>query len=425
MKWDGEVLVDTSADVTDLGALFSAAEPWSDMDAWHEKVAALRCSDPILHIDSERFAPFWVLLRHPDVLDVSRDSDTWLNTPFSVLNPDSFREGLEASGNPPPASLVHLDGDKHNAYRRVANDWFKPAAVGKRQARIDELADRYIDRMRMLDGACDFARDVAQPYTLSVIMDIYGVPAQDEQLMLELTQGVFGNRNPEFMGDAHPGEKVVESVARFSEYFDGITADRRVHPREDLATVIANGEINGCPLGESERLWYYIIVATAGHDTTSYALSGGLEALLRDPSQFAALREDPELVTTAADEVIRWTTPVRHFLRYASRETKIRGITVPEGGRVLLSYPSANRDEQVFEDSMRFNVRRTDADRLLSFGLGVHFCLGAQFARREIRTMLNKLSQQLASIELADEVEWSEGFFVSGVNHLPIRYSFR
>ena len=425
MKWGGDFLTDSSVDVPDVGALFSAAEPWSDMDAWHQRVAALRRSDPVLYIDRKGFTPFWVLLRHPDVLDVSRDSDTWRNTPFSVLDPDSFREQLEASGFTPPATLVHLDGEKHHAYRRVTNDWFKPAAVGKRQARIGELADRYINRMRMYDGACDFARDIAQPYTLSVIMDIYGVPEQDEPLMLELTQGIFGNGDPEFLGDADDARSLFASVARFREYFDGITADRRSRPREDLATVIAHGEVNGCPLGESERLWYYIIVATAGHDTTSYALSGGLEALLRDPSQFGALREEPEVVTNAADEVIRWTTPVRHFLRYATRETKIRDITVPEGGRVLLSYPSANRDEEVFEDSKSFNVRRTDADRLLSFGLGVHFCLGAQFARREIRTMLGKLSQELASIEPAGEAEWSESFFISGVKHLPIAYSFR
>jgi cytochrome P450 len=178
-------------------------------------------------------------------------------------------------------------------------------------------------------------------------------------------------------------------------------------------------------MGDIERLWYYIIVATAGHDTTSYALSGGLEAMVRDPSQLWALRDDPDLVVNATDEVIRWTSPVRHFLRYATQETDVAGVAIPEGGRVLLSYPSANRDDAVFVDPMTFDVRRPDADKLLSFGVGAHFCLGAQFARREIRTMLGKLSQQLASIEPAGDAEWAEAHFVSGVKHLPVHYCFR
>jgi cytochrome P450 len=189
--------------------------------------------------------------------------------------------------------------------------------------------------------------------------------------------------------------------------------------------VIANGEIDGCPMGDAERIWYYIIVATAGHDTTSFALSGGVEALLRDPSQLDALRGDRERVVHAADEFIRWTSPVRHFLRYAQEDTEIRDVKIPAGGRVLLSYPSANRDEAVFVDPMRFDVTRPDADKLLSFGVGAHFCLGAQFARREIRTLLGKLVDQVAEIEPDGPAEWSESHFVSGVKHLPVRYTFR
>ena len=132
-----------------------------------------------------------------------------------------------------------------------------------------------------------------------------------------------------------------------------------------------------------------------------------------------------EAIVRATDEFIRWTTPVRHFLRYATEPTTIRGVDIPVGGRVLLSYPSANRDEDVFDDPMRFDVTRPDADRLLSFGVGTHFCLGAQFARREIRTFLAKLIDQVAEIEATGPAQWSESHFVSGVKHLPIRYRFR
>src|SRR5690606_25198959 len=261
---------------------------------------------------------------------------------------------------------------------------------------------------------------------LRVIMDIYGVPEEDEPLMLDLTQGIFGAADPEFQGDApDPGTRLLDAAMRFAQYFNEVTADRRACPRDDLATVIATGEVDGRPMDDLHRFWYYVIVATAGHDTTSYALSGGMEAMLRDPEQLAALRDDPELVVNAADECVRWTSPVRHFMRYATREATVAGVTVPEGGRVLLSYPSANRDERVFRDAMTFDVRRDDADKLVAFGGGAHFCLGSQFARRELRTMLLRLSQQLAHIELDGDPEWSQSHFVSGVQHLPVRDAFR
>jgi cytochrome P450 len=408
------------------GSLFLDGRTWADMEAWHAQVAEIRRQEPVLPVNIEGFEPFWVLTRHEDVFAVSRDSEHWLNTTRSVLGPDAEWQRMLASGVPEPKTLVHLDGQEHHQHRHVTNDWFKPAAVRHRQPRIDQLADHFVGRMRELGGECDFAKDIAQPYTLRVIMDIYGVPEQDEPLMLALTQGIFGGADPEFVGDVdQPVEKIIESVMKFVEYFNDITTDRQAHPTDDIASVIANGHIDGHPMEDLQRLWYYIIIATAGHDTTSYALAGGVEAFLRHPQQFEALRRDPELSVNATDEIIRWTSPVRHFMRYATRPAEIRGVAIPAGGRVLLSYPSANRDEDVFRDSMRFDVSRPDADKLLSFGVGAHFCLGSQFARRETRTMIAKLAQQLDHIELAGPPEWAEAHFVSGVKHLPVAYSFK
>ena len=396
------------------------------MDAWHRRVAEVRRADPVLRVDTPEFETFFVLTRYEDIFAVERDDTRWQNTPRSVLMPDEEWQRMLASGFPLPKTLVHLDGKEHRQHRQVTNNWFKPATVKHRQPRIDEIADQFVGRMRDLDGSCDFAEDIAKPYTLRVIMDIYGVPEKDEPLMLELTQGLFGAADPEFMGEAADSEaRTFEVVMRFVQYFNDVTADRQAHPGDDLASVIANGEIDGAPLGDLERLWYYIIVATAGHDTTSYALAGGMEALLRDPDQLWALRAGPELAVNAADEVIRWTSPVRHFMRYATEAIEIGGVTVPKDGRVLLSYPSANRDEDAFADAMTFDIRRPDADRMLSFGGGAHFCLGSQFARREVRTMLTRLAHELAEIEVAGPVEWSLSAFVSGVKHLPVRYRFR
>ena len=408
------------------GAWFAMPDLWADMDAWHANVAEIRRSTPVLAVELEGFTPFWVLTRYEDVRSVSRDNARWLNTTRSVLGPDEDFERMLASGIPEPQTLIHMDGTKHRDHRKVTNDWFKPAAVRHRQPRIDALADMFVQRMRDLGGECDFSRDIAQPFTLRVIMDIYGVPEGDEPLMLELTQGLFGAADPEFLGDAaDPEARLIESVMRFINYFNSITDDRRRCPSDDLASLIANGEPGGCPMGDAERLWYYIIVATAGHDTTSFALSGGMEAVLRDPDQLWALRDDPDLAFNAAEECIRWTSPVRHFMRYATEDTEIAGTTIPQGGRVLLSYPAANRDETAFENADRFEVRRPDADKLVSFGGGAHFCLGSQFARREVRTMLAKLAQELDHIQPAGPAEWSQSAFVSGVKHLPVSYRFR
>lgn len=416
----------TVRESTDAGGLFHRPERWADMTAWHEQVAEIRRTEPVCRVEDDEHGPFWVLTRHDDVFAVSRDADRWKNTTFSILGPDAANEEALASGFI-PRSLVQLDDHEHTAHRRVANDWFKPAAVGARQPRIDEIADRYIQRMRELDGACDFAVDIAQPYTLHVIMDIYGVPESDEPMMMELTQGIFGANDPEFLaGEEDPKIRVVRAVMTFIQYFNEITEDRRACPADDLATVIANGQVDGCPMGDAERLWYYILVATAGHDTTSFALSGGVEALLAHPDTWAALRgADDAAITRASDELVRWTTPVRHFLRHATEPVTIRGVDIPAGGRVLLSYPSANRDEDVFVDPMRFDPARPDADRLLSFGVGTHFCLGAQFARRELRSFLRRLVDEVAEIEPAGPAEWSQSHFVSGVKHLPIRYRMR
>ena len=411
---------------TSPGALFYDASLWADMDAWHAAAAELRRTAPVLLVDNEGYEPFWALTRHADVFAVSRDNEGWSNTSRSVLGPDEQQRQMEAQGLPAPRTLVHLDGKDHRDHRAVTNDWFKPAAVKVRQPRIDELADLFVERMRELGGRCDFARDIAQPYTLRVIMDIYGVPEEDEPLMMDLTQGIFGAADPEFIGEAeNPQERVMASVMSFLQYFNELTEDRRACPTEDLASVIANGQVDGCPMGDAERLWYYIIVATAGHDTTSFALAGGFEQLARAPEQLWSVRGDEDRIANAADEMIRWTSPVRHFLRYANVPQVVGGVDIPVGGRVLLSYPSANRDEDVFADPDRFDVARADADKLLSFGVGAHFCLGAQFARREIRTMLTRLSDQLASIELDGDPEWAQSHFVSGVKHLPIRYTWR
>ena len=417
----------STATTTDpRGLIFITPEAFADMDQWHATAAELRRESPVVRVEAEGWTPFWAVTKHADVFEVSRRSDVFWNTEKSAPGPDFQYDMLQAMGIELPRTLVHLHGPIHQKYRQVTNDWFKPAAVKGLQPAIDAIADEYADRLVDLGGECDFAADLAVPFTLRVIMNIFGVPPSDERLMLELTQGMFGAADPEFLGDfSDPLASVTASINKFEAYFDQLTEARREHPTDDLATVIANGTVDGELMGEIERLWYYIIVATAGHDTTSFSLSGGMEQLLRHPDQLRAVQESPELAGAAAEEMIRWTSPVRSFFRWAQEDVELGGTLIPAGDVVLTSYPSANRDEDVFVDPMTFDIHRPDADKLLSFGLGMHYCLGSQVARREVRTLLAKVLERVDTIELAGEPQWSGAHFVSGVKHLPIRYTLR
>jgi len=199
-----------------------------------------------------------------------------------------------------------------------------------------------------------------------------------------------------------------------------LTQSRREHPTEDLASAIANAKINGEPLTDMDTLSYYVIVASAGHDTTSAATAGGLLALLENPDQLARLKNDMSLMPTAVEEMIRWVVPVKEFMRTAQADTVVRGVPIAKGEAVLLSYVSANRDEDVFADPFRFDVGR-DPNKHLSFGHGVHFCLGAALARMEINSFFTELVPRIKSIELAGEPETMATTFVGGLKHLPIR----
>ena len=407
------------------GMIFIDPVAYVDQDAWHAVARELRDDAPVLRVEAEGYTPFWAVTRYEDVFAVSRHNDRFLNTRNSVLGPDIQFEMLGAMGIE-PKTLIHMDGEEHRDHRNVANAWFRPRAVSQRQATIDAIADQFVDRFRELGGRCDFAQDIAVPYTLRVIMSIFGVPESDEATMLRLTQGLFGAADPEYMGDlSDPFDMVTRTIAEFEEYFNDLAAKRREHPADDLATVIATADVGGCPMDRHATLWYFTIVATAGHDTTSFALSGGLEALLRHPEQVKALQADPGLVTNAAEEMIRWTSPVRHFLRYLTEPATLSGVEIPAGDRLLLSYPSANRDGTVFDDPMAFDVTRPNANRTIAFGGGEHFCLGSTFARREIRTLLPKLLATVGEIGLDGDPEFAQANFVGGVKHLPVVATLR
>jgi cytochrome P450 len=404
--------------------IFVDPRAYADPARWHAAAMRLRRGNPLPWVRAEGYTPFIAVTRHADVAEIERNHELFHNTIDSVLA--SAQDNENRRGMPVIKTLIHMDGREHREHRKVTNDWFKPANLRRTiEAELPVLARRFVDRMLELGGECDFARDIALYYPLRVIMSILGVPEVDEPRMLMLTQQLFGAEDPDFGKGGAQGEVILAALMDMAQYFQRITEDRRAAPRTDVASTIANGKIDGAPLGDLETAGYYAIVATAGHDTTSSSLAGGLEALIRNPEQLRDLQRDPALLSNAVNEIIRWISPVRHFMRQAQQDYTLGERRIAAGEWLLLSYLSANRDETVFADPFRFDIRRENAGEHLAFGIGVHFCLGAHLARLELEAFLRELLPRLEHIELAGEPEFMATTFVGGPKRMPIRYRLR
>ena len=396
----------------------------------HDAYRWLRGNNPLGVARSEKFDPFWVVTRHAHVQAVSRQNELFHNADRpTTLTSIAFAERVRkiTGGANLVRSLVQMDAPDHPKYRALTQGWFVPANLGKFEPRIREIARGTVDRMAARGGICDFVADVALGYPLHVIMEILGVPEQDEPRMLKLTQELFGPQDPDTarIREALTAEQyaaMIEAVVNdFGSYFAGITEDRRRNPREDLATVIANARINGAYMPPLDITSYYMIVATAGHDTTSSSTAGAIWALAEDPEQFARIKANPALIPGLVDEAIRWMTPVKHFMRSATADTELGGRKIAKGDWLMLCYASGNRDEEVFEDPFAFRCDRKP-NRHLAFGYGAHLCLGQHLARLEMRILFEELLPRLKSLSLDGEVKMTQAYFVNGPKKLPIRF---
>ena len=321
-------------------------------------------------------------------------------------------------------NLVAMDNPDHKAYRALTAAWFGAKSLRSLEDEVARLARETVDKLIATGGTCDFSQDVAAWYPLRTIMLVLGVPAEDEPLMLALSQKLFGNTDAE-TGGGDGVASMVDAQKAFADYFNKVTDDRRKNPRNDVATILATAEIDGQPIGEAERNAYYMIVAAAGHDTTSSAISGGLLALLQNPGEMAKLRADPGLMANAADEFVRWTSPVKHFFRTAVSDCEVGGKPIKAGDQLMMCYPSGNRDDAAFADPFAFRVDRPDAKKHIAFGYGPHLCLGNALAKMEIRMLFSELLARVDDIALAGTPAWVEANFVSGLKRLPISFRAR
>lgn len=258
-------------------------------------------------------------------------------------------------------------------------------------------------------------------YPLRVIMMILGVPDEDLPKMLTLTQELFGADDPDMKRET-TAENRDATILEFFNYFNALTSQRRAEPGDDVSTVIANAQVSGAPIGELEAMSYYIIVATAGHDTTSSSSAGGVLALMENPDELVKVQANRDLIPLLVDEAIRWTTPVKHFMRFATEDYELRGKCIKEGDGLMMLYASGNRDEEVFDQADKFIIDRRP-NRHVAFGHGAHHCLGNLLAKMELKHLYSELLDRVESIELIGEPKLIQSTFVSGLKTLPVRIS--
>jgi cytochrome P450 len=408
--------------IDEAAKVFADPKSYADEPRLHAALTHLRAHAPVSWVDCPPYRPFWAITKHADIMEIERANELFINEPRPVLATaqadDMAREQLDAGMG--LRTLIHMDDPQHRVVRAVGADWFRPKAMRALKVRVDELATIYVDKMMAAGTKCDFVQEVAVNYPLYVIMSLLGLPESDFPRMLTLTQEMFGGDDAEFRRGTTLDEQ-LQVLLEFFGYFSALTASRRAHPTEDLASAIANARIDGEPLSDVDTASYYVIVASAGHDTTSATIAGGMQALIENPDQRERLRDNLDLMPLATEEMIRWVTPVKEFMRTATADTTVRGVPIAEGDAVYLSYVSANRDEEVFDDPFRFDVGR-DPNKHLAFGYGVHFCLGAALARMEVNSFFTELVPRLKSIELSGNPQLIATTFVGGLKHLPIRY---
>ncbi len=397
-------------------SIFTNPDAYADFDGWHARAASFRQSPGPIRIEDPGFAPFWAVIHHADVKDVAQRSAVFKNAPYPILVPGPNREG----GGPPVRNLVGMDDDEHRTYRAIIAEWFLPGVIRKRQAEIAAIAQERIDALSAGDGRIDFANVVSAGMPLRFINATLGVPPEDDLQIHNWTSELFGI-DDEAVARSDRETTLAQVVQELGGYFMGLAGRLRAEPDDSLGSVLANAAVEGQPLPPDLLVPYFILLAAAGHDTVASVLAGGIEALARHPAQLERLMQHPELIGNAVEEMMRWVTPTKHFMRNAVSPTIVGDKEIQAGDWMLLSWASANRDENVFDEPFRFDVARQDVREHLAFGFGPHRCIGSTLARLQLNTFFERFLPRVQLLELDGEVQYSRTTFVSTFRSLPIR----
>ncbi|MDZ7728925.1 MAG: cytochrome P450 [Dehalococcoidia bacterium] len=398
----------------------------------HEAFRELRNSDPVhWNPGNEEFRGFWSLLKYEDIMWVSREPNRFISSKgiagSGLRNPEKYGDTEPTQTS---ASIITMDPPRHVKMRRLVNKGFTPRAVNRMEPQIRQIANDILDEVADR-RSCDFVLEISSQLPLAVICGLMGIDKKDWPLMFDLTNKALGAGDPEYQTDVAEDEKGTiqaarktarESRYRMGAYFKEALERRRQEPADDLITTLLESEVDGEMLDEEDILAFCFLLIVAGNETTRNAISGGMIALAQNPDQRELMLKDPSVYDTATDEIIRWVSPLHHMARQVTEDTEIRGRTIKAGERVLMWYPSANRDEDIFEDPYTFDVRR-DPNEHLAFGIGEHFCLGAGFARKEVKVMFEELFRRFPDMEVDGPAERLRSNFINGVKHLPVTFS--
>ena len=381
----------------------------------HDTWTRLRAEAPVAWIEAPGYKPFWAITKHADIMEIARQ-------PLRFSSEQGITLAREGQGPMPPTEiLVMIDPPRHGPMRRVVNPRFTPKAVRERRADLEQIALDIL-AASSADGDVDFVAEIAAPFPLAVIAWILGVPSSDWEHLFRWTNEIIGKDDPQYRQPGEtPGQTIRRARGELRGYFEGLIDARRAGPQDDLVSELLTGEVNGAPLNDDQLLSYCELLVEAGNETTRNAISGGLLAFCEHPAEWEKLRANPDLLTSAADEILRWASPISHFTRVATEDCEVRGVPIAAGDQLALYFASANRDEEVFDDPFAFRVERSPNPHL-AFGFGEHFCIGAHLARVEIETLFRHLLSRLESFELAGPVERLKSAVNGSIKQLPLRY---
>jgi cholest-4-en-3-one 26-monooxygenase len=377
---------------------FWARDPLRDL-AW------ARRHDPV-HWD--KAAQVWGITRYDDVKDVSRRPELFSNA-----------QGIRPDNGPTPM-LIDMDNPAHAKRRKLVNSAFTPTSVRRRASGIEAIADRIIDRV-CERGECDFVWDIAAWLPLIVIGESLGVDDADYETLLSWSDGLLSGLD----GGPDSAEEMTRIFVAYEAYARRLIAARRQTPTDDLLNTLVHAEVDGERLSDDELIFDSLLILIGGDETTRHVITGGVYQLLLHREQWEELRSKRSLLEAATEEMLRWVSPIKNMARTATRDTELGGKKIQAGQKLLLLYPSANRDEEHFIDPDRFDIHRQPNDHI-AFGFGPHVCMGSNLARLEIRTMLDRLLTRLPDLQLADdtaEPPSRAANFVSGYESMPVTFS--
>jgi cholest-4-en-3-one 26-monooxygenase len=395
----------------------------------HEAFRILRRDAPVhWNPGTETFNGYWSLTKYDDVLFVSRHPELFISSKgiagSGLRHPELYPL---AEGQPDGASIITMDPPRHVKLRRLVNKGFTPRAVDAMEPKIREITNIILDGIAA-KSSCDFVVDVSSQLPLAVICGMMGVEHENWPLMFDLTNKVLGAGDPEYQTDVPEDQRGTQEAARITGqkggmqlvgFFAEILEQRRRQPQNDLVSILLESEVDGEKLTQNDLLEFCFLLILAGNETTRNAISGGLLAFHDFPEERARLQADMALLPTAVEEILRWVSPVMHMSREVTEDVVIRGQPIKAGERVIMWYPSVNRDEDIFPEPYRFDITRTPNEHL-AFGIGEHFCLGAGFARMELRLMFQELFRRFPAIEVAGPEERLRSNFINGIKHLPV-----